>query len=359
MPTPRNLHHTFAAINTSNQPGKPLMFWKWTKKIGLGLIGTIGILALSGAFYQEISERLDAKKYFSIGQLVDIGEGRKMHLYVTGSGRPTVVLDAGMGCNALSWSLVQPEVAKFTRVVSFDRPGNGWSDESHLDRTSQNIITELHTALQKANIPGPYILVGHSFGGLNAQLFANLYPEVLGVVLVDSSHADQLEKMGLPQMNHTLSKLAFRLGIVRLLMHLPIYTKEFAMFPKPIQKQLLALTSTTKFIKTVLQETSHLQTSCDQLKSMKGHLGDKPLTVISAVKKMDAKGSGYTEEQIDSYFGIFQTLQKDLVTKSTQGKQVFAKESDHMIPLHQPQIIVDSIKEMVDSLHKEIINGEK
>lgn len=328
------------------------MFWKWTKKIGLGLVGTIGVLALSGALYQELSERLDAKKYPPIGQLVDIGEGRKMHLYVSGFGGPTVVLDAGLGCNALSWSLVQPEVAKFTRVVSFDRPGNGWSDESPLDRTSQNIVTKLHTALQKVNIPGPYILVGHSFGGLNMQLFANLYPNVEGVVLVDSSHADQLEKMGLPQMNHTLSKLAFRLGIVRLLMHLPIYTKEFAMFPKTIQNQLFALTGTTKFIRTVLQETSHLKTSCDQLKAVEGHLGEKPLTVISAVKKMDANGSGYSEEQIDSYFGIFQAFQKDLVTKSTQGKQVFAKESDHMIPHRQPQIIVDSIQEMVDSIRK-------
>jgi pimeloyl-ACP methyl ester carboxylesterase len=274
-----------------------------------------------------------------------------MHLYVTGSGGPTVVLDAGLGCNALEWSLVQPELAKFTRVVSFDRPGNGWSDESPLDRTSQNIVTELHTALHKANIPGPYIVVGHSFGGLNAQLFANLYPEVLGIVLVDSSHPDQPEKIGLPQINHTMTMLASRLGIARLLMHLPIYTKEVAMFPEQIQKQVLSQFRTTKFMRTVLQEVSHLKTSCDQL-AAKGHLGDKPLTVITAVKKIPVKGSGLSEEQIEAFHTIFQELQKDLLTKSTQGKQVFAEESDHMVPLNQPQIIVDSIKEMVDSLRE-------
>jgi len=328
------------------------MFWKWTKRTVLGLVGTVAILALSGAIYQGVSDKLDAKKYPPIGQLVDIGGGCKMHLYVTGSGGPTVVLDAGLGCNALGWSLVQPELAKFTRVVSFDRPGNGWSDESPLDRTSQNIVTELQTALRKANIPGPYIVVGHSFGGLNAQLFANLDPEVLGVVLVDSSHRDQLEKMGFPQINHTMTMLASRLGIARLLMHLPIYTKEVAMFPEQIQKQLLSQFRTTKFMRTVLQEGSHLKTSCDQLKAAEGHLGDKPLTVITAVKKIPAKGSGFSEEQIEAFHTIFQELQKDLVTKSTKGKQVFAEESDHMVPLYQPQIIVDSIKEMVDSLRK-------
>jgi len=345
MIRPKTFH---TAINTQTSSGKPLQFWKWTKRVGMGL----GALGISGALYQTISTQIDARKYPPIGTLIDMG-GYNIHLHATGTGGPTVILDAGLGCSALSWSLVQSEIARFTHVVSFDRPGNGWSDESPLPRTSQNIVTELHTALEKAGIAGPYIFVGHSFGGIDAQLFANLFPnQTLGVILVDSSHKDQREKMDPPpELNHTIMMLASRLGIVRLFMHRPIYKQSLAPFPGPIQNQLLAQYQTTKFMNTVLQETSHLGTSYNQLKATTNHLSDKPLTVITALKKMPAEGSGYTEAQIDAFYNVFQVLQKDLVTYSTQGKQVFA-ESDHMIPLHQPQIIVDAVKEMIDGLSK-------
>src|SRR5271154_1056089 len=90
------------------------MLWKWTKRIGLCLVGTAAILALSGALYQGISEKINAKKYPPIGTLVDVG-GYNIHLYTTGICGPSVILDAGMGCNALGWSLVQPKVAEFTQ----------------------------------------------------------------------------------------------------------------------------------------------------------------------------------------------------------------------------------------------------
>jgi pimeloyl-ACP methyl ester carboxylesterase len=344
--------HVFSTIKNGNQPGKPPMFWKWTKRIGLGLVGTVAVLALSGAFYQGVSDKIDAKKYPPIGKLVDVG-GYNIHLYTTGSGGPSVVLDAGMGCNALGWSLVQPKVSEFTQVTALDRAGNGWSDESPLERTSENIIMEFRTALKKANIPAPYVLVGHSFGGLNAQLWASLYPdEILGVILVDSSHADQFEKMPMPQMNPTAMMLASRLGVARLVTHLPLYKKGIAVFPEQIQNQLLSQVRTTKFMRTVLGEASQCETSCKQLKAAGGSLGDKPLIVISAGKGTSAEGSGYSQEQIDVFLAHFKELQRDLVTKSTQGKLVIAEESDHMVTLNQPQIIVDSIKEMVESSRK-------
>lgn len=135
------------------------MLWKWGKRIGLGLLCLIVVVLLGGASYQFISTKLDESKYPPIGKLVDVG-GYNIHLYTTGSGGPSVILDAGMGCNALGWSLVQPKIAEFTQVTAIDRAGNGWSDESPLERTSENIITEFRTALKKANISAPYILVG-------------------------------------------------------------------------------------------------------------------------------------------------------------------------------------------------------
>jgi hypothetical protein len=153
-------------------------------------------------------------------------------------------------------------------------------------------------------------------------------------------------------MNHTMMMLASRLGIARLVTHLPIYKKGVAVFPEQIQNQLLSQLRTTKFMRTVLGEASQCKTSCKHLQAVGRSLGDKPLIVISAAKGTSAEGSGYSQEQIDAFLISFKELQKDLAAKSTRGKQVIAEDSDHMVTLNQPQIIVDSIKEMVESSRK-------
>ena len=128
------------------------------------------------------------------GQLVDVG-GYKMHINCTGQGTPVVILDSGLGDSYISWSKVQPQIAKFTRVCSYDRAGLGYSDASPRPRISKVIAEELHTLLHNAGIDlPPYILVGHSMGGFDVCMFASLYrSEVAGMVLVDSSHPEQRE----------------------------------------------------------------------------------------------------------------------------------------------------------------------
>ncbi len=146
------------------------------------------------------------------GQLIDIG-GYRLHLHAQGEGGPTVVLEAGNGDFSLTWSLVQPEAARLTRVVSYDRAGLGWSDRGPRPRTVDVAMDELRTLLHGAGIPGPYILVGHSYGGMVARLFAYRYPgDVAGLVLVDAAHEDQMER--LPE-SYTRS-----LGMMRAMMRL-------------------------------------------------------------------------------------------------------------------------------------------
>jgi pimeloyl-ACP methyl ester carboxylesterase len=130
-----------------------------------------------------------------IGKLVNIGSHR-LHIYPTGEGSPTVVFESGGASWSLDWNLVQTEVAKFTSVCSYDRAGFGWSDSGPKPRTSQQIVTELHTLLTKTEIKKPYILVGHSFGGHTARLFAKNYPdEVAGIILLDARHEAINSKM--------------------------------------------------------------------------------------------------------------------------------------------------------------------
>jgi pimeloyl-ACP methyl ester carboxylesterase len=135
--------------------------------------GVIGlILFLLFPLYQQFATFIDGYRYPPSGKLVDIG-GYQLHLNTSGQGNITVICDAGLSGTSLGWSLVQPEVSKFARVCSYDRAGYSWSDPSPLERTSNNIARELYVLLKKANIPGPYILVGHSFGGANVLIFAS------------------------------------------------------------------------------------------------------------------------------------------------------------------------------------------
>lgn len=124
------------------------------------------------------------------GKLVDVG-GYSLHVSVTGQGGPTVVLLPGAGDFSFDWALVQPEVARFTRVVSYDRAGSAWSEAGPVPRTLRQEAHELRTALARLDLPPPYVLVGHSLGGLVARVFARDHPgECAGMVLVDATHED-------------------------------------------------------------------------------------------------------------------------------------------------------------------------
>lgn len=125
------------------------------------------------------------------GKLVDIG-GTRLHLNCSGTGSPVVILEAGFPGSSLDWTLVQPGVAEFTRVCSYDRAGFGWSEKGQMPRSSTQIAEDLKSLLTNGNIPGPYILGGHSMGGLYVRAFARKFPHLVsGMVLVDATHEDQ------------------------------------------------------------------------------------------------------------------------------------------------------------------------
>lgn len=327
----------------------------WMTGVAIGLSSIVGL----GAAYQWISTKKEESMYPAPGKLVDVG-GYRLHIHSTGEGGPAVILDAGGGCNSLDWALVQPEIAKFTQVCSYDRAGFGWSEESPTSRTSKNFVEELHTLLQNAAIPTPYILVGHSLGGLNVRLYASLYPdEVAGVVLVDSSHETQFERYPPPPtsgwLQHFLTNkkiclLMANLGLFRLF-YTSMMHKVLHAFPPEIRNAYCAKSNTVASIRAKLEEVDKLKESAQQLKEDGGSIGNKPLIVITA-ESLDRNSALYgSSPELKDYIGtiskIHQELQKDLVNKSTQGKQIFAENSSHMVTHDNPEIIVDVVRDMI------------
>src|SRR5215208_3357713 len=209
------------------------------RRIGTALLGLVVVLwalAVAGAIYQAIATMRAERAYPPPGEMVDVG-GYSLHINCVGQGSPTVVLDAGSGGFSAQWVRVQQEVSGITRVCAYDRAGMGWSEMGPEPRDAKQITSELHTLLGKAGIEDPYVLVGHSFGGMYMQTYAARYPdEVAGVALVDSStDPDQFSQRPegrdsnepqeqsfavVPQLVRLGVSLPARLGVIRLLSEL-------------------------------------------------------------------------------------------------------------------------------------------
>jgi pimeloyl-ACP methyl ester carboxylesterase len=164
-------------------------------RLGLGFIVLLLALAGAGAMYEVVAAAQDAAAYPPPGRLIDVG-GHRLHISCLGDGSPTVVFEAGLANMSADWARVQARVASTTRACAYDRSGISWSDSGPEPRDSLRIAAELHTLLGNAAIPGPYVLVGQSFGGLYVRVFADQYPdEVAGLVFVDASHPDMWQRV--------------------------------------------------------------------------------------------------------------------------------------------------------------------
>src|ERR671918_859479 len=167
----------------------------WIRRGFVWLVAGLLALAVIGAIYQAVATQIDQRTYSPPGEMVDVGT-HSLHINCLGEGSPTVILEAANLGMSAHWVRVQQQLAQTTRVCAYDRAGMGWSEMGPEPRDARQVSGELHTLLSKAGIEEPYVLVGHSFGGMYMQTYAARYPEeVAGVALVDSStQADQFSQ---------------------------------------------------------------------------------------------------------------------------------------------------------------------
>ncbi len=321
------------------------------------LFWTLSLLAFSIGIFLALGARAKArlkKQYPPIGQMVDIG-GYRLHMHVEGAGTPTVILDAGAGGIGLAWELVRPAIAKVTRVVTYDRAGLGWSDPSPKPRKADVMAEELHTMLVNANIAGPYILVGHSLGGPIARHFAAKYQnEVAGLVMVDSAHEQQMKHFpeAMVKMANSMKgmmgvmKLMGKIGLFALKPNL-VQIGDNGKLPCELVSQMQGvMASSDSHADALVAESESAFTAQTQPVSA---LGDLPLTVISH-GQLDANAvpPSLGQQVRDEYENAWQKLQAEITSLSTRSRRIVAERSGHNIIFDQPEIIVESILEMIE-----------
>jgi pimeloyl-ACP methyl ester carboxylesterase len=298
----------------------------WILRIVLALVLAILTLAVLGAGYQATATWIDARNYPPPGQMVDVG-GYKLHLYCMGSGSPTVVLDALFPGTVSNWAWVQPEVAKATRVCAYDRAGLGWSESRPGPQDAQHGASELHTLLEAAGVRGPYILVGHSLGGLTVRMFADQYPdEVAGMVLIEATNPDAWKRLGMPEgVGADGSQLAIgtflaRFGIFRLGL-LSAFSTDPDLPPQQ-RLELQAFFNSVKSMETVRDVNASFSIALDQVRHTSG-LGDKPLAVV-----LGSKGDG-SNEQLQDLFAQQARLSSNSFTQVVEGASHAGLVDDH------------------------------
>jgi pimeloyl-ACP methyl ester carboxylesterase len=262
------------------------------------LYPVIVVLALAsiGGGYQTLGAAADAKAYPMPGQLIDVG-GHRLHLSCTGAGTPTVVLEPGAGEMSSNLGWITPAVARDTRVCVYDRAGRGWSEPADTAQDGAQIATDLHRLLQRGHVPGPYVLAGHSFGGLYVLTFAARYPdEVAGMVLVDSTAPASAANPATPSPGHggtgdamsrvsALYSTAARLGLARLYAELA-----WGSLPPRSRDEVRASDATASTLRSTIDEYAQAAASTEQAAGLRD-FGDKPLIVLTAGSGHDAAWS--------------------------------------------------------------------
>lgn len=264
------------------------------------------------------------------GQLVD-AQGRRMHINCTGTGSPSVLLESGFPGSSLDWSLVQPMIAQFSRVCSYDRAGFGWSDQGKIPRSAPQIAEDLRTLLSAANVPAPYVLVGHSMGGLYVRAFARKFPEsVTGMVLVDATHEDQWDYEP-KQFWQPSGGPAIRLKqpeVVR---------------PPQVAAILKEMWATDGWKAGERAEREAIKITVSEAQKEPKRLPMVPLIVLSA-----GEAVGWSDSSAVGPLKA-QQLQKEMAALSPLGRWIPVPGANHYIHLSQPAAVANAIREVVQA----------
>ena len=325
--------------------------------------GATLLFAMLGVVYQVLGTRRDDRGYPPPGRLVDLGTHR-LHLLESGRGSPTILLEAGLMSTVLSWSELQHTLEKSFRLVSYDRAGLGWSELGPMPRTADRIVDELHDLLERAAIPPPYVLVGHSFGGLTMPLFAARFPDqVAGMVLIDpvtptewnppSAHDLKMTRIGARVCRR--AALLARVGAIRFVAFLlamgvkkvaaylvrlisrgspddsgTVSSPWFAALPPKEKAMASVFWVQPKFALTIASQLENLPASAATVGQFE-NFSDKPVVILSASTAPERRRKEHAS----------------IAGRLPQGVHVLAGKSNHWIMQADPDLVVRAIEMVV------------
>lgn len=326
--------------------------------------GIVCFVMLAGAVYQFQKTTADLTAFPPPGRVISVN-GVNIHLFCMGSGFPTLILEAGLGENSLSWHPVQSKLAQNMRVCSYDRPGLGWSDPIDAPIQVEDVAKNLHTLLSNAGISPPYVLVGHSRGGIYVRAFYRLFPaEIRGIVLVDSAH-EQGPMHQYPYAAWDYWKQAVqiaiaeplsRVGLVRL-MGIADASRRPSPLPAEVLAAKTAVQNRTDTVRAAVNEIAVMRQSLRATSPPPTSLGNLPLLVLTAGNLIDqslvereAEKSGKDIETEKALARIHQTEQDDLAGLSSNSRHIIVKNSGHFIMQDRAEEFVSSVSEFVKSI---------
>jgi pimeloyl-ACP methyl ester carboxylesterase len=314
-----------------------------------GFIVIILLLAAIGATYQSIESSRDRRMNPPPGRFVDVS-GHKMHLDCTGQGAPTVVLESGLWDDWVVWYKVQPAISKFAEVCSYDRAGLGFSDpRPDQQPDSSNIAHNLHTLLANAGVNPPYVLVGHSLGGIHILDYQNLYPaDVVGMVLVDSGHPDQENRVP-PEMKKIQSRLYFKSKFWGLALPLGLTRLMGACGGGPPEIRAMQRTVGCRWQTVKAREAEVNAIGASSEGRHAGSLGSIPLIVLSRDPEKGAAPGLIPAELSRQFEDQWVQMQEELARLSTNASRVVATGSTHYVQLDRPDLVIAAIQKVLDA----------
>jgi pimeloyl-ACP methyl ester carboxylesterase len=309
------------------------------------------VLVATGAGYEAFARHETARDFPPNGRMIDIG-GRSIHLDCRGTGSPTVVFESGLDSyGSLSWAKVQDSVATTTRACAYDRAGVMWSDPGDAPQNSDSIAADLHGALTAAGEPAPFVLVGHSLGGPYVMTYTKKYgKQVAGLVFVDASHPDQVQRLN-AVLKHPMAggtDPMLRLGAAVAWTGLPrLRSQEGRAISDDVDAKVRAYAPTS--LGALLGEVEAMDETFKKAGTFR-QLGDRPVVALTATRPASDEELimfRMSRKEDQEYQAVWKSLHDEEASWSTRGRHELVPDSTHYIQFDRPDVVIAAVREVV------------